>query len=58
MIIQTRGRMMNIKEKQYLELIDELEVENAKLKECVEYYANETTDIIAVRARKVLEDLK
>lgn len=36
----------------------EIEKENKKLRECVNYYANETTDIIAVRARKTLENLK
>jgi len=36
---------------------DKLKKENKILRECINYYANETTDIIAVRARRVLEAL-
>jgi cell division protein FtsB len=39
------------------ETIDQLKKENKKLRDCVNYYANETTDIIAVKARKTLEEI-
>lgn len=35
-----------------------LEAKVEKLTKCAEYYRDETTDVIAVRAKRVLEEIK